>query len=34
MDEEWLKSEDGKKRWRDFINSFEPFSFFLADLFS
>lgn len=20
LDEDWLKSEEGKKRWRDFIN--------------
>jgi len=25
MDEDWLKSEDGKKRWREFINSFGSF---------
>jgi len=23
LDEEWMKSEDGKKRWRTFINSYE-----------
>ncbi|KIJ64730.1 hypothetical protein HYDPIDRAFT_181592 [Hydnomerulius pinastri MD-312] len=23
LDEEWLKSEDGKKKWRDFINAYE-----------
>ncbi|KAF8153297.1 polysaccharide biosynthesis-domain-containing protein [Crassisporium funariophilum] len=23
IDEEWLKSEDGKKRWRDFIESYK-----------
>jgi replication fork protection complex subunit Tof1/Swi1 len=22
LDEEWLKSQDGKKRWRDFMNTF------------
>ena len=27
MDEEWLKSEDGKKRWREFINSFVSCAF-------
>ncbi|KAI0672380.1 DUF757-domain-containing protein [Trametes maxima] len=23
IDEEWMKSDDGKKRWRDFINQYE-----------
>jgi len=23
LDEDWMKSEDGKKRWREFINAYE-----------
>lgn len=28
LDEDWMKSEDGKKRWREFIESYALFPTF------
>lgn len=28
LDEDWMKSEDGKKRWREFIESYALFLVF------